>query len=41
MNPNYFDEAVKHPAGPTMLLVGLALEAVGFLMIWRIAKIKV
>lgn len=41
MNANYFDEAVKHPAGPTMLLVGLALEAIGFLMIWRIAKIKV
>ena len=41
MNANYFDEAVKHPAGPMMLLVGLALEAVGFFMIWRIAKIKV
>jgi tight adherence protein B len=41
MNANYFDEAVKHPAGPTMLMVGLALELVGFLMIWRIAKIKV
>lgn len=41
MNPHYFDEAVKHPLGPTMLLVGLALEAVGFVMIWRIAKIKV
>ncbi len=41
MSPNYFDEAVKHPAGPTMLLVGLALEVVGFVMIWRIAKIKV
>jgi len=40
-SPNYFDEAVKHPAGPMMLLVGLALEAVGFFMIWRIAKIKV
>ncbi len=41
VNAHYFDEAFKHPAGPTMLLVGLALEAVGFLMIWRIAKIKV
>lgn len=41
LNANYFDEAVKHPAGPMMLLVGLALEAVGFVMIWRIAKIKV
>ena len=40
-NPSYFDEAIKHPNGPTMLLVGLALEAVGFAMIWRIAKIKV
>jgi tight adherence protein B len=41
MNPNYFDEAIKHPAGPTMLLVGLAFEVVGFVMIWRISKIKV
>jgi tight adherence protein B len=41
LNPNYFDEAIKHPAGQTMLLVGLALEVVGFVMIWRIAKIKV
>jgi len=41
MNANYFDDAIKHPAGPMMLLVGLALEAVGFFMIWRIAKIKV
>jgi len=41
VNPHYFDEAFKHPYGPTMLLVGLALEAVGFVMIWRIAKIKV
>jgi len=41
VNANYFDEAVKHPAGPMMLLVGLALEVVGFVMIWRIAKIKV
>jgi tight adherence protein B len=40
-SPHYFDEAVKHPAGPMMLLVGLALEAVGFFMVWRIAKIKV
>jgi tight adherence protein B len=41
VNPQYFDEAFKHPSGPMMLLVGLALEAVGFFMIWRIAKIKV
>jgi len=41
MNANYFDEAIKHPAGPMMLVVGLVLEAVGFFMIWRIAKIKV
>lgn len=41
VNANYFDEAIKHPAGPTMLLVGLLFEAVGFFIIWRIAKIKV
>ncbi|HZO42427.1 MAG TPA: type II secretion system F family protein [Methylomirabilota bacterium] len=41
MNASYFDEAITHPAGPTMLLVGLAFELIGFVMIWRIAKIKV
>jgi len=41
MNPRYFDDAIKHPAGPAMLLVGLTLEVVGFFIIWRIAKIKV
>jgi tight adherence protein B len=40
-NPNYFDVALKSPNGSKMLMLGLALEAIGFLIIWRMAKIKV
>jgi tight adherence protein B len=41
LNPNYFDAALQSPYGPRMIMVGLALEAIGFTVIWRIAKIKV
>lgn len=40
-NPSYFDPLLDSPLGPKLLAAGLALEAVGFLVIWRIAKIKV
>lgn len=40
-DPNYFSPALKSPHGSTMIMVGLALEAIGFTIIWRIAKIKV
>ncbi|MGH7321134.1 MAG: type II secretion system F family protein [Candidatus Rokuibacteriota bacterium] len=41
LNPHYFDVALKSPYGPRMIMVGLALEAIGFSIIWRIATIKV
>jgi tight adherence protein B len=40
-NPTYFDPLLESPLGSQLILAGLALEAVGFLVIWRIAKIKV
>ncbi len=40
-DPNYFTPALKSPHGTTMIMVGLTLEAIGFTIIWRIAKIKV
>jgi tight adherence protein B len=41
VNPHYFDVALKSPYGPKMILLGLVLEAIGFLVIWRMAQIKV
>jgi Flp pilus assembly protein TadB len=29
------------PIGPTLIVAGLLLEAIGFMTIWRIAQIKV
>jgi tight adherence protein B len=40
-NPTYFDPLLETPIGTQLILAGLALEAVGFVVIWRIAKIKV
>jgi tight adherence protein B len=40
-SPGYFDPLVASPAAPMLLGVGLALEAVGFVIIWRLARIKV
>lgn len=41
MQPGYFDALLKSPIGPMLIAAGLVLEIVGFLMIWRIAKIEV
>ena len=41
INPRYFDPVWKSPVAPYLLTVGLILEALGFLITWRIAKIKV
>ncbi len=41
LNPHYFDAALQSPYGTRMIMVGLALEAIGFTIILRIAKIKV
>ncbi len=41
LNPHYFDEALRSPYGAKMIMTGLVLEAIGFAIIWRIARIKV
>jgi tight adherence protein B len=41
MSPGYFDPLLNSSIGPPLILVGLTLEAIGFLMIWRISQIKV
>jgi tight adherence protein B len=41
MHPGYFDALKANPMGPWLVAAGLLLEAIGFLMIWRIAQIKV
>ncbi len=40
-NPHYFDPLWKSPLAPYLVTAGLILEMLGFLMIWRIAQIKV
>jgi tight adherence protein B len=40
-NPVYFDPLFESPLGSRLLLGGLFMELVGFVVIWRIAKIKV
>lgn len=41
MNPAYFDPLLNSPIGPRLIVAGLVLEAVGFAVIWRMAKLKV
>jgi len=41
LSPGYFDPLIESPAAPMLLGSGLALEVVGFLIIWRLAQIKV
>jgi tight adherence protein B len=41
LNPGFFDAMFGDPLGPTLILSGLVLEALGFYMVWRIARIKV
>ena len=41
INPRYFDPLWKSPLAPYLITAGLVLEVLGFLMIWRIAQIKV
>lgn len=40
-NPGYFNPLFKSPYAPYLLTAGLAFEVIGFLSIWRIAKINV
>ena len=41
MNPGYFAPMMESPLAPLLLGAGIAMETIGFLMVWRIAKIKV
>jgi len=41
LSPGYFDPLIESPIAPMLVGAGLALEAVGALIIWRLAKIKV
>jgi len=41
LSPGYFDPLIESPIAPTLVGAGLALELVGALIIWRLAKIKV
>jgi tight adherence protein B len=41
ISPGYFDPLLESPMGPMLITAGLALEAIGAAVIWRMAKIKV
>jgi tight adherence protein B len=41
LHPGYFDALKTNPIGPGLVGAGLILEAIGFLVVWRIAQIKV
>jgi tight adherence protein B len=41
LSPGYFDPLIASPAAPMLVGAGLTLEAIGALVIWRLAKIKV
>ena len=41
LSPGYFDPLIESPAAPMLLGLGLTLELIGGLIIWRLAKIKV
>lgn len=41
LSPGYFDPLIESPMAPLLVGAGLALELVGALIIWRLAKIKV
>jgi tight adherence protein B len=40
-SPGYFDPLIASPSAPTLVGAGLTLEAIGAVIIWRLAKIKV
>ena len=41
MSPGYFKPMLESPLAPVLLGAGFVMEAIGFFMVWRIAKIKV
>ena len=41
LSPGYFDPLIESPSAPILIASGLLLEAIGAVVIWRLAKIKV
>jgi tight adherence protein B len=41
LSPGYFDPLIESPKAPMLIGAGLTLQAIGALVIWRVAKIKV
>src|SRR5262249_2268251 len=41
MSPGYFAPMMESPLAPLLIGSGLTMEAIGFFMVWRIAKIKI
>jgi tight adherence protein B len=41
LSPGYFDPLIESPMAPILVTAGLMLEAIGAVVIWRLAKIKV
>ena len=41
LSPGYFTTFLASPMAPTMLMLGLVSEIIGFVFIWRISNIKV
>ena len=41
ISPGYFDPLIESPSAPMLVGGGLALQIVGFAVIWRMARIKV
>jgi len=41
MNPHYFDPLLESPNATQLIAAGILFEIVGFVVIWRIAKLKV
>jgi tight adherence protein B len=41
ISPGYFDPLIESPSAPMLVSGGLALQIIGFALIWRMARIKV
>ena len=41
ISPGYFDPLIESPSAPMLVGGGLALQILGFAVIWRMARIKV
>jgi tight adherence protein B len=41
MSPGYFTPMMESPLAPILLGAGFVMEAIGFFMVWKIARIKV